>query len=190
MKSLLGVLMCLVLITSQSFAVSGGPDFSDDATAVNTVGTYAGVLHAKRFEPDTGQRPNSIGLFTLSIPQTGLANGTALMFEQGQVYTGDIQGLADPDRAKLIAIISATFPYITTVPTGEVDDNGNPVYETVTVSATASGRVKAQISQSAVLTSLAGTRIKGKADIQYSLTVNNPFSEIIYRVTGFKQSSD
>jgi hypothetical protein len=37
-------------------------------------------------------------------------------------------------------------------------------------------------------TSTAAVRLTGDANVQYSLTINNPFAQIGYLISGFKQS--
>lgn len=85
-------------------------------------------------------------------------------------------------------LIQATFPYVTRVPDG-VDDMGNPVFTTLNVVATAAGQMEGTIRTGrSPFGVTATTRITGTADVQFSLTVNNPFDEIIYDVIGVKQS--
>jgi hypothetical protein len=173
--------MCLVLVASQSFALKGGPDFG--AGKIKTTGTYAGVMLPGALSPGS----NSLGLFTLQIPKTGLGSGTVVIFTAGQTYTGTIQGSADPDSAKFIGEIAASFPFIEVV-AGPPDSNGNPTTTTITVAAVAAGGVQGKMKKNKNIFSTASVRLKGTADIEFSLTVNNPFDEIIYDVSGFKQA--
>lgn len=195
MKILLACLMCIVLTTSQCFAIKGGPDYG--TAQVSVTGTYAGVLaFSTRVpidppNPDTPQPTgmNSLGLFTLPIPKTGLANGTALLFEQGQIYTGTIQATGDPDSAKITGIISASFPYVFLVQTGENSVTHEPIFTSQSVIAQASGKLNAKVKANTRVGSASSARLKGTADMQFALTVNNPFDEIIYSVIGFKQAN-
>src|SRR5437867_5172612 len=102
MKVLLGSLMCLILTMTQVFAISGGPW---GTTQVTVTGTYAGVL-----------RPilasNNLGLFTLKIPQIGLATGDFLIFTGERTFVGTITGVADPNSAKLDATLQG-IPVVT-----------------------------------------------------------------------------
>ncbi len=179
-KILLASLLCFVLVASQTFALKGGPEFGGN---VKTTGTYAGVMIPGALSPGS----NSIGLFTLLLPTTGLGSGTVVIFTAGETYTGTIRGSADPDTAKLVGEVSASFPVIEIVP-GPPDSNGNSTAVTITVAATAAGSVKGKMKANKNLFSTASVRIVGSADIQFSLTVNNPFDEIIYDVSGFKQA--
>lgn len=180
-----------MLAITQAFAISGGPDYGGNVK-VRTTGIYAGVMFPTSHVPcDTcdgqSQELNQLGLFSLPIPQTGLGSGTVLIFERGQIYTGTIQGTADPQSAQVHGIISASFPYLTTVPSG-TDDMGNETFDTVTVIAQASGKLEAKIKAITSGLSTGIIRLKGTADIQFELTVNDPFDEIIFSVVGFKQA--
>ena len=181
MRALLGCLLCLVLGTAQSFAVSGGPDFG--GAGVRTTGVYAGVMTPGPLSPGA----NSLGLFSMTVPRNGLGTGAVLLFTAGQTYTGTIQGTADPDSAKLTGILRATFPFLTTVPAG-VDDEGNQKFETLSVVAVAAGQVNGTIRQNQNLFSTASARLVGTSNVQFSLSVNNPFTQIGYIVSGFKQA--
>lgn len=174
MKAMLGSLLCLVLFASQCFAIKGGPPYPGGT--IVTTGTYAGVLLPN---PAISPFTNSIGLFSAVFPQTGLATGVLILFQTGQTYTGTVQGLVDPKSAVVTALLYASFPYLTTVQSG-VDDKGNPTFTTVTVIAVASGQLNSKVTNSA--------RLTGTADVQYSLTVNNVDSEVVYDVFGFKQA--
>ena len=181
MKSLLGCLLCLVLGTAQTFAVKGGPDFGGGG--VRTTGNYAGVMTPGPLSPGA----NSLGLFSVQIPRNGLGTGAVLLFTAGQTYSGTIQATADPDSAKLIGVLRATFPFLTTVPSG-FDDSGNQTFETVSVVAVAAGQLNATIKQNKNLFSTSTARLVGESNVQFSLSVNNPFTQIGYIVSGFKQS--
>lgn len=180
MKALFGCLLCLAFTISQSFAIGGGPVYGNGQ--VSTTGTYAGVMMPGELSPGA----NSIGLFSILIPKTGLGSGNVIIFEAGQTYTGTFNGTADPDTAKMIGELDAEFPYIEIIQT--VDKDGNIVESSVTVAAKAAGQLSAQLSGNQNIFSSASVRLKGTADIQFSLTVNNPFNEIVYDVVGFKQA--
>ena len=176
MKVLLGCLMCLVLTVSQALAISGGP--WSGTTHVVVTGTYAGVLHFDSRIACASCMPgqtetNSIGLFTLLIPKTGLGKGTVVIFESGLTFSGTFQGLADPDTARL---------------TGEIDTTSTVTIGTSSNVETASGNMNRRIKANRNILSVASARIVGKADIQFSFLANMPFDEILYKVMGFKQS--
>jgi hypothetical protein len=185
-----------------SVGISGGPVYGKNG-AVTTTGTYAGVMFATSHVPlcinnstnpptpvpCTGQPTglNQIGLFSLPIPKTGLGSGTAVLFNKGQIYTGTIQATGDPKGGKVTGIFSATFPYIISVPSG-TDSMGHPTFTTQTVSAQASGNLHARVKSVSTAPGTTSIRLKGAADVQFELTVNNPFDEIIFSVLGFKQA--
>lgn len=180
MKALFASLVCLAFTISQSFAISGGPNYGTGG--ITTTGIYAGVMMPGELSPGA----NSLGLFSLTIPRTGLGSGDVIIFEAGQIYTGTFTGLADPDSAKLVGEIDATFPVIELVQS--VDSNGTVTTTSVTVQATAAGQLNSQLSANTNNFSTASVRMNGTADIQFSIQVNNPFNEIVYDVIGFKQA--
>lgn len=180
MKALLGCLLCLVLGTAQTFAVKGGPGFGGGK--VRTTGVYAGVMMPGPLSPGA----NSIGLFSVAIPRSGLGTGTVVIFTAGQTYIGTFTGIADPDSADLSGQIDASFPISSPVRTGGTD--ANPIFTVRTVVATAAGKLEGKIRPNTVLFSSASARIVGTANVQFSLTVNNPFTQIGYNVSGFKQA--
>jgi hypothetical protein len=175
MKSLFACLLCLVFVASQSYAISGGP--FGGPSRIPVTGTYSGVMTpSKTFSPGK----NSIALFTMNIPSTGLASGTVVIFAAGLTYSGDIQASADPDTDKV---------------TGEID-----AVSTVTIGEegaieTAAGSMNATIKPGKQLFSIRMKGVRNEnhpdagADIQFSRSANSPFDEIIYNVNGFKQSS-
>ena len=179
MRILLASLMCLVLFESECFALKGGPVYG--GSKANITGTYAGVL-----TPTQGS--NSLAIFSLQIAQTGIGTGTLVIFDVGQIYSGTLQATGDPDKGKVTGLIRATFPYIVSVPSG-TDSDGNPTFTTTTVVAVAAGTMQGKVKASANFSGVTSARLTGTADVQFSLTVNNPFDEIIYDIIGFKQSS-
>jgi hypothetical protein len=179
MKAVFGVLLCYVLFASQCFAIKGGPIYSGPSN-VTATGTFAGVLLPNEFSGS-----NSIGLFSINLPTTGLGTGPLFIFQTGETYTGTIQGIVDPDSAKFFALLNATFPFITTIQTG-TDTNGNPTFTSETVVASASGRLNGQLAGTSQNGS-SSTRITGTADVQFAEFVNKVDSEIVYDVFGFRQ---
>jgi hypothetical protein len=171
--------MCLVLTVSECFALKGGPIYGGGST--DTTGTYAGV-----FIPT--QRSNSLAIFSLQLAQTGIGSGPLVIFDVGQIYSGTLQATADPDKGKVTGLVRATFPYIISVPSG-TDSDGNPTFTTTTVVAVAAGTMQGKVKANGRSSGVTSTRLTGTADVQFSLTVNNPFDEIIYDIIGFKQSS-
>jgi hypothetical protein len=56
---------------------------------------------------------NSLGLFTLSVPATGLGSGTVVIFSNGRTFTGTIEALINPDPTNpgITGILNASFSY-------------------------------------------------------------------------------
>src|SRR5215210_4927238 len=111
MKILLACLMCLVFSTVQCFALKGGPHYTTGGA--NIIGRYAGVLRPP-FCPlaDPSECPtgfNSLGLFTLVIPQTGIGTGTAFIFAGGRTFTGTITALGDPNKGALSGVLDTEY---------------------------------------------------------------------------------
>lgn len=187
MKILLACLMCLVMGAAQSFAISGGPPYP---SSTNVVGTYAGVMDPTLTDAPTDCGLNSIGVFSVTVPRTGISSGTFVMFSQGRVFSGTIQGVADPNRASLKGVLNATFNFNVsqTSPTG--------VVTTTPVTASANGNLNSRITNSGDPTaSTTSTRLKGSATISVDLGELNPdlspliTCQLTLRVKGFKQLS-
>jgi hypothetical protein len=185
MKILLAILLCPVLTASECFAISGGPVFGKGQ--VRTTGNYAGVFVPAAMD-------NSLGLFTTTIPRTGMGTGTVAFFRNGIFYpNGTIQALADPDSAVLTGVIQSSFNVTFT---SEV----NPVTGTtknIVITFQANGSIKGKIRANSNIFSTAAARITGKGAITYSTIGSAPGFDsgpansggpISYKVSGFKQS--
>ena len=195
MKALLGALMCLVFTLTQTFAISGGPW---GRSQISVTGTYAGVLVPLLIVVNPGPPPvtlppdNSLALFTMKIPNTGLGAGDAVIFRNGFFYPGTVNASGDPDSAKISALVTGSFTLTHTA------NDLNGVAHDYTFNFNATGQfdnVKAFANAQSAATS--GIRLRGKASITYTTEndPNNPdFSTgdsggpIQYRVKGFKQS--
>jgi hypothetical protein len=119
---------------------------------------------------------NSLGIFSITVPDTGDSSGTFVMFSQGRVFNGTIQGTADPGKQKMSAILHATFDF-TLVDTDE------------TVTAEANGALNAKITQS----SSKGIRLAGTSSLDVTAGTVNPDltanvnCHMALSVSGFKQ---
>lgn len=182
MKAIFGVLLCYVFLSSQCLAIKGGPPYPGGGN-VTTTGTFAGVLL-----PSDASRANSIALFSITLPTTGLGTGPLVIFQTGETYTGTVQGITDPNSANFFALLNATFPFLITTQTG-TDTKGNPIFTTTTVIASASGRLNGQFASATQFNSTTSTRITGTADVQFAQFVNQVDSEIVYDVFGFRQGA-
>ena len=171
MKALFGALICLVFTLTKSFAISGGP-WSGGNKIIGVVGTYAGVLH------DVVVGSNNLGIFTLSVPQTGLASGNVLIFTGERTFSGPITGLADPNSDILEATLQG-IPVVT---------SGSTTIETLNFHA--DGTMNAKIRGSKNATSISSVRVRGTAHVTTTNRNVSPPSQTMtdYVVHGFKQS--
>jgi hypothetical protein len=189
MKILLACLMCLVLGASQSFAIDGGPFGGGSQIAVT--GTYSGIFIPVVVTLSPGPPPvtappdNSLALFTISVPKTGLASGTVAIFRNGKAYPGTMTASADPDSGQISGVISAIHSQTVTDPNITVifvfDDLAN-------------GVLKAKVVPNTSTTSTASARLRGaKSSITYTTgNAADPSGDsggpIFYHIRGFKQS--
>lgn len=197
MKRALSFLLMIVFMQAQTaplFAKRGGPDVGGTQN-VNTIGTFAGVLIPLSAENPIVRNSNSIGLFSLGVPDVGVARGAFIAFVDGLAYNGTITGVADPLNGQLTGILDATSS-ITFV---DPNDPTGPGLVSI-----AQGQIEAQIRETAnfsqpgafTFTSFATTRIEGEAvlDIDGGFTVDatdgSTFGNTVrFTVDGFKQSS-
>lgn len=202
MKKVLSSLMAFVLLQAQSFALVGGPVFGGPAT-INVIGTFAGVLIPEESDDKTDLGKDntsaaSIGLFSLGVPETGPAFGSAILFVDGAAFTGTIIGVADPSTARLRGIIDAasTFVRRQTVQTG-VDTNGQPIFEVVESHTFAQGSIDTTIfnfgTQQGPFPAAGTIRLAGTAEVDVFGKLEDDGTPLVsnttsYIVDGFKQS--
>jgi len=170
------------------YAISGGPQYP---VSTDLSGSYAGVFKpapAASVSPGATPTPtpscspstdqNTLGVFSLAVPQSNLATGTFVLFSQGRIYTGSISGEADPTRAALNAVLQGS-PAPTPNPT--------PIAASIvngTVHARATHTITAPFSS-------VGVQIRGQALLEFE---DNATSAVCLqtqsmRVRGFKQSA-
>jgi hypothetical protein len=198
-KSLFGALLCFVLAQSQAWAISGGPIYPGTKTLV---GSYAGVLQGA-FDPTNPGSGNSIGVFSLAVPTTGNGSGAFTMFARGRVFTGTITGNADPNKAALNGVLSATFNYTiqelqttTTTSSSGVVTTGTELVS-VPITAHANGSINAKFStRAAQINTTSNTTLKGSATLaieqgRVNTTTGDPVidSVLSLSVSGFRQST-
>lgn len=192
MKALFGSLLSLVLATAHTYALKGGPPYPGGQ--VNIVGRYAGVLRPS-FCPfpnpvQCGGSLNALGIFSLPVPQTGISNGTVLIFSTGRAFVGSVTGLGDPGRGSITGVLNAA--YQTTIRT--TNANGT-IIETLITAATASGSLQANVVTPGGLSfGISSTRLRGSAIVTIAnLNVNGTSGSvgepISFDVDGFKQSN-
>jgi len=154
MKKLLSLLVVFVFLNVQSQAFA--PDYG--GLGLNPVGTYGGTL-----TPGTGAAAgaaalngvpsaDSLGLFSIGIPQVGLATGSFAVFIQGAAYVGDIIGYVDPNTQTFSAILSGDSTF--KVP--QVQFGGNNTFAVVYIPISVDGNMIATFTQG-TLTTGAGT---------------------------------
>jgi hypothetical protein len=199
MKRFLSFLLSIVFLHAQVspvFAKRGGPDIGGE-TNVDTIGTFAGVLIPESsttgsIQNTTGSA-NSIGLFSVGVPDAGMAQGAFVVFVEGTSYNGTITGIADPLDGKLVGILDAVSTFTVFNP---LDPTG-PGFAVF-----AQGNLEAQIRETQSFNNLgslstfsfATTRLEGLAtiDIFGQLDVDNTplvSDTVRFIVDGFKQSS-
>src|SRR4051794_16610858 len=135
MRILLACLLCLVLCTSECFALKGGPPYP---VGTDNNGSYAGVL-VPPFDPTNPLASNSLGIFSLRVPQTGSATGTFMMFAQGRTFSGTLDGTGDPNHGNIRALLHAMFNYTLSF----TDSRG--ILQTIDVTASVNGNMNAQV---------------------------------------------
>jgi hypothetical protein len=111
MKKVLSLLVAFVFLQVQSWALSGGPVFTHNGNP-SIIGTYGGVLIPKTSTaiPPTPQ-PASVGLFSVSVPETGISAGVAIVFVNGIAFIGQIAGIGDGDKQSIQGLIAGTSTF-------------------------------------------------------------------------------
>ncbi len=212
MKRILSFLLCIILFKAQAFAIHGNLDGVDSAGTL-IVGTYSGTLTptaadqgTRVFDFQTGEQTgtlNSVGLFTVAMPDAGIGAGTFLVFTDGISYSGTITAVGDPSVGTITGILEATYTYVDFVR----DANGDVVLQvaangaispvTQQFQAAVRGTLSATvISSISTITAASGNygRISGKADTASLFVGPNGAGELVtdkivtYTVDGVKQS--
>lgn len=166
--------MCEVLVASQCFAIKGGPTYTNRE---NVIGSYAGVLDP---DPASPGATNTLGIFTLGVPQVGLAGGAFLIFTGERTFVGSIQGVGDPIKASVKATMQG-IPVVTA---------GNTTIFTLNFHADGILSAKVKTQTSGVIISIANTRLTGTAHVTTTNRNVDPpeQTQADYIVDGFKQS--
>lgn len=166
MKAVLALLLSFVFLQTQTFALSGGPNYS------GSTGTFAGT-YAGTFVPTTGS--NALGIFVLGVPTKDTAQGVTYAFAQGSFYQGGMIAIIDPDDAslsgllKLVRLSSASAT-------------------SFTFDATADGFIKADIDTGTFadrLSGIAHTEVKEFDPITLTFV---PAGTLDFAVDGFRQT--
>jgi hypothetical protein len=176
MRILFSLLMCLVFGAAQCFALKGGPPYP---VGTNIIGTYAGVLQGV-FDPTNPRSSNTLGIFSIGIPQTGLASGSVAIFTGERTFVGTIQGIGDPNKGTLRAALQAV-PVVT--------GGGETI---TTLNFHADGTVSADIKTvRSAFNTVANTRLTGTSTITTTNRNVTPPAQTVssFVVDGFKQSN-
>jgi hypothetical protein len=196
MNRVLSFLLAYAFLQAETWAIGGGPNTGTTAAAL--VGTYAGVM-VPTDQTSVTLIPSSasIGLFSIGVPQVGLAQGSAVVFVNGLAFQGSMLGVADPQDLTLEGIVQgqSTAQVTTLVPT--IDANGNVVFQQITSLVFAQGNIDCNIDNAGALSPLgadpSATRLKGKAQLDLFQTLNadgtpSVTNTVTFKVDGFKQS--
>ncbi len=183
--------MTFVFLQTQTWALSGGP-YSSSAAGGTLTGTYAGVL-VPVAAPVVGAA-TSIGLFTLTQPDSGFATGTISVFVNGTAFSGTINGVMDPSNGNFNGIIDATSTFTVTI--FVPGQNGAVTPQSFAVSA--QGSLVAQAATSTdqnlfAITASNSIRLEGTAILDIFFQIANDGTPIVtqtteFAVDGFKQS--
>lgn len=185
MNRVLSLLVAYVFLQTQAWALSGGPIYPGTGTTLT--GTYAGVL-----VPDVPQTGNSlsgqplpsnitsIGLFSVGVPDVGIASGALIFFVNGDSYSGTISGIADPGKGTFVGLVDAISNFIL------VDPN----FPGVEFRIFAAGNIDAEILNKGGTNSSApgSTRLEGTAVVNVSGGGQGYDGVFTYLVDGYKQS--
>lgn len=162
------------------YATSGGPQYP---VSTDLSGSYAGVLKPIPEKSPSGPTPtptaspedhNSLGVFSVTVPQGGLGHGAFVLFSHGETYVGAIAAEADPTRAQVNGVLTGSQS---------------------TSAATSDLNGKMQASARHIITapfSSVGVQLRGRAmlDFEDSAVPDVVVRTESMRVRGFKQSAD
>jgi len=208
MKTLLAILLSFLVSEAPVLAIHGGYSLGGSA---GVQGTYAGVLIPTQDTSlltgttvaDFGA--NSLGLFTLGIPSSGLGAGQVYLLSSGQQLAGTITALADPATdSGIVGIIQATGQ-LTVASASSTLFGFNQVQNQIT--GQASGGLTATVTESTQSVSTAGINISGTANVTITSSTTTatvttaggvttgggteyiPTEQIVFAVDGYQQSS-
>jgi hypothetical protein len=187
MKKLLSLLLAYVFLQSQTWALSGGPNYNGAGAGASVVGTFAGVL------TPTIKNVNTLGVFGVVSPQAGLASGAFVYFASGETFTGVIEGSADPSSLVLSALLDAQANVTQLQNAGNNGTSGTSTLATFPIGF-ANGTLYATVSAAGDLFG-AIERLTGKATLQVQGATatglpNGAVATILLKVNGFQQTTD
>jgi hypothetical protein len=181
MNKVLSLLLAFVFLQTQSWALSGGPNYNQGNATGQTslIGVYAGALLPAGVEETTEEATdelvsNGLGLFALNVPETGLGVGQFVYFSEGRTFTGTITGIADPERGTLTGLLKGQFDIITSNTQLQDELLGDASLVTSQPGGFANGEVRADFVPGATFAVTAaglpflGLRIEGTATVEIS----------------------
>ena len=194
MKTLLAILLSFIIA---DFPVFGRDTYTLPGGSTSLVGAYAGVLIPTAdnllVAKATDFGSNALGLFTLSIPTTGIGVGTAIIFSDGQTFSGSIQALPDPSNSTgVVGIMTATFSYTLNE---VISSSTGQTLSSVSVTASAEGSFDAGQATNASSSGGQGIDLDGTSLINVSEGVvsNNGTpvidEQITFAIEGYLQST-
>lgn len=201
MKKIFSLLLAFVFLQSQTWALSGGPNYFSSG-GFSLTGVYAGVL-TPSIPATAGASASSIGLFSIAVPDTGLATGSLVVFVDGTSYVGTVTGVADPREGTLTGVIDAASTYtISTIIQTGTTATGQPIFTTIDTNIFAQGNLQAEVTQdssgvnqfnNSSTPALGSTRLEGTAILDLFNQLDNDGSPIIdqtvtFEVDGYRQS--
>ena len=196
-KKILSLLLCLVFLQAESFALRGGPSGSGTQ---EFAGLYAGVMTPDLTDPNnTAGIASDLGMFLLLVPGTGPATGSIVIFEfnTGSAFLGILEGIADTDSGVLTGIFQAAAK-IADLTTASVNvQTGATTPVTIYLDYTMAGTMRLQATKSKK--SLAAQRVIGKgvgsiqspANASVNTGGNTPLSVYVaFNFDGFRQTAN
>jgi hypothetical protein len=202
MKQVLSLLTAFVFLQMQTWALSGGPVFPGAVGSPNMAGVYSGVmvqtdaLFGSDFQaPTSGSIPNNrapagnIGLYSVAVPVSGIATGTTVVFINGTLFSGTLQGIADPDKRTFDGIFNLGAVPTLTAGGVAIDPIGEGQMRTKI-----SERFTEPLPGRSTTSNGNAARMTGTAqiDVATSLQTNLtpiPFVETKYSVSGYRQTT-
>lgn len=193
MKTLLAILLSFIMADAP---VLFARDEYSLGSPTSLIGTYAGVLipvSDNLLVPTaTDFGANSLGLFTLSLPNEGLGSGSIVLFSNGRTFSGSIQALPDPSNPSgtgVIGVVNAAFNY-----TLSTTDTAGDVTST-NVTANAQGSFDASVTNNSISVGGLGVDLSGTSliDVDQGFVSGSNGTPIVteqitFAVDGFKQS--
>jgi hypothetical protein len=192
MKTLLAILLSFIVTEAPVLAIHGGYTLGGASSAT---GTYAGVLIPTSSVSNGAAinfGSNSLGLFTLNIPSTGVGNGSVVIFSGAVQTVGTIDALPDPNNVGgIIGVLQAQDLETVFSDTGILGIFGVTQQQIV---AEASGSLTASTSNNAISNSPTGVNLSGTSVVTFSTPnattgILTATEQVTFAVEGFQQSS-